>query len=113
MPDHTTLSGSVIVLLPVTSVALIQLLPEPVEEKVHGLAPCAEVRVSFGPWLHVIVAPVGRLLIVNDEPEEQTKVEPEIDGGLAVLIVVIPELFGFSQLLRRVAFVPPQVAFLN
>jgi len=52
-----------------------------VAEKVHGWAPCAEVRVRFGPWLHTIVAPVGRLLTVNEAPEEQINVGPEIVTG--------------------------------
>ena len=64
-----------------TSVALIQLLPEPVEEKVQGLEPWAEVRARFGPWLHVIVAPVGRLLTVNEPPEEQINEGPEMRGA--------------------------------
>jgi hypothetical protein len=61
-----------------TRVALTQLLPEPVEVKLQGLAPWAEVRERYKPWFHKIVAPVGRLLTVKEAPEEQTMEGPEI-----------------------------------
>jgi len=61
----------------VTSVALTQLLPLPMDEKVHGLEPCAEVRVRYGPLVHSIVIPGGGLLIVNEAPEEHTNEGPE------------------------------------
>jgi len=66
-------------------VALTQLLLEPVEVKVQGLDPCSEVRVRYGPWFHTIVAPVGRLLTVNEAPEEQIKEGPlTVPVGLGI-----------------------------
>ena len=76
MPAQTALSVRVTLPQSVIRVALTQLLPEPVEVKVQGLDPCSEVRVRYGPWFHTIVAPVGRLLTVNEAPEEQTKEGP-------------------------------------
>jgi hypothetical protein len=60
-------------------VALTQLLPFPVDEKVQGLDPCEEILCRLGPGSQTIeLTEAGKLLTVNGDPEEQTTKEPEI-----------------------------------
>jgi hypothetical protein len=62
----------------VTSLALTQLLPEPVEEKVQDEVFCPEIIDRQQPLVHLIESTGGRLFIVNVAPEEQTSEGPEM-----------------------------------